>query len=269
MFNQKYMKNKISISIRTLFLSAFAVMLTTGLFAQEFKIAKSSGKMEIIEVNKVTVEGYNGNEIVFTSQNYSKEKDQRAEGLKAVSSLGLEDNTGFGLSVVDKGTSIEVRQLKKMDGPDVKIMVPKGVIVSFVHSSPYGHGVDFKNVESEIEISTVHNSVHLQNVTGPMTIKTVHGEINVDFNAGIKAPVSIASVHGPVDVTLPAATKANLSMSTTYGEVYVDPAIKLEIEKKDDKWTTFGSGKVNGKMNGGGLEISLTSTHNNIYLRKK
>ncbi|HEX5169108.1 MAG TPA: DUF4097 family beta strand repeat-containing protein [Cyclobacteriaceae bacterium] len=263
------MKNRISISIKTLFVFAFAFLMVDRLSAQEFKLAKSSGRLEIIEVNKVTVEGYNGNEIVFSSRDFSKEKDKRAEGLKAVSSMGLEDNTGLGLSVVDKGTSIEVRQLKKMDGPEVKIMVPKGVIVSFTHSSPYGSGVNFKNVESEIEISTVHNSVHLENVTGPMTINTVHGEINVDFNGGIKAPVSIASVHGPVDVTLPSATKATLSMSTTYGEVYVDPAIKLEIEKKDDKWVTFGSGKVSGKMNGGGLEISLTSTHNNIYLRKK
>jgi predicted membrane protein len=256
-------------TIKTLFAFACMVMLTHGLLAQDFKLNKSSGKLEIIEVNKVSVEGYNGNEIIFSSKNFTQEKDKRSEGLKAVSSMGLEDNTGFGLSVVDKGTTIEVRQLKKMDGPDIKIMVPKGVIVSFTHTSPYGSGVDFKNVEGEIEVSTVHNSVHLGNVSGPMAIKTVHGEINVDFNAGIKAPVSIASVHGPVDVTLPSATKATLSMSTTYGEVYVDPSIKLDIEKKDGKWDTYGSGKVNGKMNGGGLDISLTSTHNNIYLRKK
>lgn len=263
------MNHRISMSIKTFFILAFVLMASYTLHAQEFKLSKSSGRLEIVEVNKVSIEGYNGNEIIFTSKNSSREKDTRAEGLKAVSSMGLEDNTGFGLSVVDKGTTIEVRQLKKMDGPDVKIMVPKGVIVSFTHTSPYGSGIDVKNVEGEIEVSTVHNSVHLENVMGPMAIKTVHGEINVDFNAGIKAPVSIASVHGPVDVTLPSATKATLAMSTTYGEVYVDPSIKLDIEKKDGKWDTYGSGKVNGKMNGGGLDISLTSTHNNIYLRKK
>lgn len=263
------MKNSISMSIKTICFFVATIFFTHGAFAQEFKLAKSSGRLEIVEVNNVTVEGHSGNEIVFSAQNFSKEKDSRAEGLKAVSSMGLEDNTGFGLSVVDKGTTIEVRQLKKMDGPDVKIMVPKGVIVSFKHSSPYGSGVTFKNVEGEIEVSTVHNGVRLVNVFGPMAINTVHGEIEADFNAGIKSPISIASVHGPVDVTLPVATKATLTMSTIYGEVYVDPAIKMEIEKKDDKWVTYGSGKVNGKMNGGGLEISLTSTHSNIYLRKK
>ena len=73
--------------------------------------------------------------------------------------MGLEDNTGFGLSVVDKGGVIEVQQLKKKDGPDVTIKVPKGVVVFYTHSSPYGKTVEFKNVESEIEVSTVHSGV--------------------------------------------------------------------------------------------------------------
>lgn len=237
-------------------------------FAQEYKVAKSTGRLEIREVNNVTIEGYNGNEIIFTSLNFSKERDKRAEGLKAISAMGLDDNTGFGLSVVDKGNVIEVYQLKKMDGPKVKIMVPKGVTIFYSHTSPYGDDIRIKNVESEIEISTVHNGVHLENVTGPMTVKTVHGEIEADFNANIKSPLSIVSVHGPVDITLPLATKANLKMSTSYGEIFVDPAVKLEVETKGD-WNVYGSSKVNGKMNGGGLDITLSSTHNNIYVRKK
>ena len=59
-----------------------------------------------------------------------------------------------------------------------------------------------------------------------------------------------------------------MSMSTSYGEILVDPAIKLEIEPKSD-WVKYGSNKVNGKINGGGLDFTLSSTHNNIYLRKK
>src|SRR5262245_38180894 len=104
--------------------------------AQEWKLAKSTGKLDIREVNNVTIEGYNGNEIVFSSLDGSREKDKRAEGLRAVSSMGLEDNTGLGLSVVDKGTTFEVSQLKKMDGPRIKIMVPKGVTVFYRHTSP-------------------------------------------------------------------------------------------------------------------------------------
>ncbi len=247
---------------------AFALMAISTLRAQEYKLAKSTGKLVINGVDRVLIEGTTGNEIIFSSADGSREKDRRADGLRAVSSLGLEDNTGVGLSVQDKGTTYEVYQLKKMDGPKVKILVPKGVSISYTHSSPHGSDITFRNVESEIETSTVHNGVHLENVTGPLNIKTVHGEIEADFNANIKSPISLTSTHGLVDVTIPTTLKATMSMSTNFGEIFVDPAFKLEIEPKSD-WVKYGSNKVNGKINGGGLEFTLSSTHNNIYLRKK
>src|SRR5688572_28845480 len=163
-----------------------ALLISYVSLAQEYKISKSTGKLDIREVNNVTIEGYSGNEIVFTSLDGSREKDRRAEGLRAVSAMGLEDNTGLGLSVVDKGTTFEVSQLKKMDGPKIKIMVPKGVSVLYRHTSPHGSDIKLRNVESELDISTVHNGVKLENVTGPLNIKTVHGEIEADLGATVK-----------------------------------------------------------------------------------
>ncbi len=240
----------------------------TAVLGQEYKLAKTTGKLVINEVNNISIEGYDGKEIIFTSLDMSRERDKRAEGLRAIGSMGLEDNSGIGLSVVDKGATVEVQQLKKMDGPKIKIMVPKSVAVSYSHTSPHGSTVKFKNVEGEIEVSTVHNGVYLDNVTGPLAVKTVHGSIDVIFGTTIKNPISIVSVHGPVDVTLPLATKANLSLSTGYGEIFVDPAIKIEFESQSD-WKVYGSRKINGKINGGGLDMKLSSSHGSIYLRKK
>lgn len=249
-------------------IAALAFIMTITAYAQEFKVAKSTGRLEIKEVNHVTVEGYAGNEIVFTSKNNDREKDERAKGLRAVSSLGLEDNSGMGLSVIDKGNVIEVQQLKKMDGPEIIIKVPKGVTVSYTHSSPYGDKVEFKNVEGEIEVSTVHSGVLLNNVTGPMTVNTVHGDIEGSLNANLKNPVSIISVHGHVDIAIPISTKGNLKLGTVYGEIFVDPDFKIEIEKSGNNMVKY-SDNVTGKINGGGLDITLSSTHNNVYLRKK
>ena len=235
--------------------------------AQDYKLAKTSGRLEIKEVNHVSIEGYNGNEIIFSSRDHDRDEDDRAKGLRAISSLGLEDNTGIGLSVVDKGNVVEVQQLKKMDGPEIKIMVPKGVTVSFSHTSPYGDDVKFKNMENEIEVSTVHNGVYLDNVTGPLNIKTVHGEIEASFGANIKNPISIVSVHGHVDVSMPVGTKANLKLGTVYGEIFVDPDFKIEIERTGNM--VKYSDNVAGKINGGGLDMTMSSTHNNVYLRKK
>jgi hypothetical protein len=241
-------------------------MIGTAAFAQEFKIAKSSGRLEL-NIGRVTVEGYNGNEIVFSSKDHSEGKDERAQGLRAINSLGLEDNTGLGINVADKGNVVEVNQLKKMNSPDVKIMVPKGVIVSFSHESQYGGTATFKNMENEIEISANYNSIELENVTGPVTAKTVYGHIEADFSQNVKGPISIISIYGYVDVTLPVTIKANLKMSTSYGEILVAPEFKIEIDKQGDMISY--SDRVNGKINGGGINIDFRSDYSKIYLRKK
>jgi hypothetical protein len=243
-------------------------LLINGLAnAQEYKVNKTSGTLEIREVNRVTIEGHSGNEIIFSSRDDRRNNDERAKGLRAISSMGLEDNTGMGLSVVEKGGVIEVRQLKKMNGPDIKVLVPKGVVVSYHHTSPHGHGIEIKNFEGKVEISTLHNGVVLTNVTGPLNIKTVHGDIDVSLGSVPKDPINIESIHGHVDIALPVSTKANMKLSTRFGEILVDPDFKIEIERSGDMIRY--SDNVSGKLNGGGIEISLSATHDNVYLRKK
>jgi hypothetical protein len=240
--------------------SIFVLILNIGLtFGQDYKIAKNTGRLEIKELNHVTVEGYMGNEIIFSSDDEDRDEDEdkRSKGLRAVSSLGLEDNTGLGISVQDKGGVIEVYQLKKMDGPDITIKVPKGVVVSYSHSSPYGDDVSFKNIEGELEVSTVHNSVELSNITGPISVKTVHGDIDATFSATLKSPILIASVHGHVDVAMPSSTKATLRLGTSWGEIFVDPEFKIEFDQKP------GMVKHSDNLS------NLSSTHDNVYLRKK
>lgn len=235
--------------------------------AQEYKLARATGKLDIKEVNEVRIEGYSGSEVIFVSRDHSRDKDDRAAGLRAISNLGLEDNTGIGLSVIESNGVIEVRQLKKMDGPDILIKVPKGISINYSHTSPHGSDVSLKNVESDIDVSTVHNDVMLENVMGVVRVRTVHGDIDAIFPAEVKNQLSLNSTHGHVDVALPAATKASLKLSTSWGEIFIDPDLKLELDKSGD-FVKY-SDRLNAKMNGGGTEINLTSTHDNVYLRKK
>lgn len=251
---------------KILIIMAAVLIWYSPLRAQEYKVSKSTGRLEIMEVNHVSVEGYNGNEIIFTSRSNDRDNDERAQGLRALSSLGLEDNTGLGLSVVEKGDVIEVQQLKKTDGPEITIKVPRGVVVSYSHSSPYGDEVEFKDFAGEIKVSTVHHGVILTNTTGPIAVKTVHGDIEASLATAPTAPVLIESTHGHVDIALPLNTKANLTMSTNWGEVLVDPDFKIQVESNG---LVKYSDKISGKLNGGGTEITLTSHHNNVYLRKK
>ena len=248
------------------------ILLVTLVFsgvaqAQEYRVSKSSGRLEL-NVGRVSVEGHDGNEIIFSSKNQKTEKDARAEGLRLVNSLGLEDNTGgLGIHVADKGNVIEVRQLKQTHSPDIKVLVPKGVIVSFKHDSQYGGEAKFTKLSNEIEVSALYNSVVLDQVTGPLTVETTYGSVTADFLSPIKDPVSIVSIYGFVDVTLPQATKANLKLATSYGDIFVAPEFNLQIATTDGM-KRF-SDKITGTINGGGVNIDLSCNYGKIYLRKK
>jgi len=233
---------------------------------QEYKISASGVEtLKIMEVNKVEVEGYDGNEIVFSTKSSQNRNTERAEGLTAISSMGLLDNSGIGLSVEDKGGIVEVFPMSKRTGRKYLIKVPNNVKVYYEHSTSYGSRITIRNVSSEIEISTNHNSVILEDVTGPMTINTVHGKIEATFSSVSQTnPVSIVSVHGLVDVAIPANTKANLKMSSNWGEIYTDMDIEFDRNQSELR---SNSNKVKGKLNGGGVAMNLSSSHNNVYLR--
>jgi len=65
----------------------------------------------------------------------------------------------------DKGNVVEVRQLKKMNSPNVKIQYQKELIVYYQHESQYVVR-RIQKLENEIEVSANYNSGELENVTG-------------------------------------------------------------------------------------------------------
>lgn len=253
---------------KNIIITALCLLVVTIINAQDYKLSKSTGRLEINEVNHVTIEGTTGNEIIFTRLGYNKDADDRAKGLRAVSAMGIEDNTGIGLSVIDKGEAIQVQQLKKMDGPDVLIKVPKGVVVVVSHTNPHGDDIEFKNFEGEIQVSTVHSDVKLENIMGPTKVKTIHGDIDASLSPNMKSPISLTSIHGHVDAAFAVATKATIKLGTKYGELFLDPDFKLEREKAGE-FVKYSSDEFNAKLNGGGLELTFTSQHGNVYIRKR
>jgi hypothetical protein len=245
-----------------------ATFLLCSAKAQEFKLTKTTGKLNI-NLSGATIEGYNGSEIIFSSLEKSSEVDERAKGLRSISGSGFEDNTGIGISVIDKGSTVEVNQVSKKNTGQIKIMVPKGLIISFTHDKVMNQSkVKFKNIENEIEVSVQYNEIDLDNITGPMTIKTVYGSVDANLGTNIKGPISIVSVYGHVDVALPVNSKVNINMNTSWGELFAAGDFKIDMEKSGE-YVKYNNDQVKGKINGGGAELSLKSSYGKVYLRKK
>ena len=86
---------------------------TTKENSKTYKVSKNKGKL-LVNLGKVTIEGYKGNEIIFSLEGRIPAVDKRAEGLQVINALGLTDNTGLGINVSEKDGILEVNPLKKI-----------------------------------------------------------------------------------------------------------------------------------------------------------
>lgn len=239
---------------------------------EKYTINKSTGTLKIMGVDALELEGYDGSSIIFISNNFDDEQSERTKGLKIINSIGLNDNSGIGLSVEEKGNEITVQQISNGascscdDGYTIK--VPNNMDLYVEHSTTYGDDVKIKNMNGEIEISVNYNDLYLDNVTGPMAIKTVYGDLETKFGTvNQNSAISLVSVYGHVDVSLPGSTKADLVVTTNYGALYSDMDIKVKTSDVKGKMKSVSTKKVNGTINGGGVEINLSSMYDDVYLR--
>ncbi|WP_293312469.1 DUF4097 family beta strand repeat-containing protein, partial [Pedobacter sp. UBA5917] len=238
------------------FIVLFSLLaITVSASAQkEYKLSKSSGQLNL-NISGAIVEGYSGNEIVFSMPASEKEEvDERAKGLRAISGSGFTDNTGLGIDVSTKGEEINVNAVNRDIKGILTIKVPQNIKISFVNkSNVYQNEIILKNLKNEIEVSTSYNKIKLENNSGPMNVKTLYGSVDAIFTESIKGPVSIVSVYGYVDVSLPASAKANVELATSYGKLYAAEGLKIAIDKSEKQerngFTALSSG---GSSNGGG-----------------
>ena len=232
----------------------------------QVKIGLSSGKLIIKEVNEVTIQGYDGSEVIIEKEgDEDHEEDERAKGLREINASGLTDNTGIGLITIKKDNTVEVGQIARSSDNHYIFKVPASVTVSYEHSTHHGETIMVEDLKSEIEISANHNDVRIMNSTGPIIVSTVHGDIDADFlGLNITNDIKLYSAHGHVEANVPSGIKADFKLKTSHGKMYTN----LDFERNTDGGG-HGRSELFGKTNGGGVNFSITAVHSNIYLRKK
>ncbi|WP_410222047.1 hypothetical protein [Pedobacter sp.] len=225
--------------MKKLFLIA-AICFTTALHVlaqKEFKVSKTNGKLIINNISNLTVEGYEGKEVVFTILGKKETSDPRAQGLSALSSAGF-DNTGVGLSLKENGQNTEISPIESFVRYKVTVKIPYSVALSIKTNSGSSWGfkdsasVVISNLKSEVDASLQYENIKVSNIKGPLSVKTFQGNIESTLTSDFKGPISLVSAYGFIDFTIPPAAKANLSISTAYGTLYAPKDLNLTIQEE-------------------------------------
>ncbi len=118
----------------------------------------------------------------------------------------------------------------------------------------------------EIEAKSQVGDLEFINVTGPIVAHTLSSDLDVTFaSLSSKTPTSLSSTSGDIDVTLPASVKGTFKMSTISGGVYTGVEFDFGEESNIRR---VGGQNATGKLNGGGVEVTLKTISGDIYIRK-
>ncbi|MEN1785532.1 MAG: DUF4097 family beta strand repeat-containing protein [Bacteroidota bacterium] len=234
----------------------------SGAFAQDDYTKSLSGIDWVKIESKATIELKTHSSKQLLIKRRAK-RPERAAGLRLVGSGGT-DNTDVGFSVVQDGSNLIVKNLRKSEKAIIYLPATQNIAVK----TTWNEDVTITGFSEEIEVDAkLNGDIKIVNVTGPVTANALNGAIEVIFTKVKQdSPTSIYTTNGVVDITMPSNTPATLSLGTVNGAVYTD--FDLQRPKKDGL-TAISSQNIKGSINNGGVAIKLKSTNGNIYLRKQ
>jgi len=253
---------------------SLAALLQAGaptLRAQDFKTKFSARQNRKVVLDMqgcdVTVEGYDGNELLIQGKGNYEVPSAKADGLRTIYNLA-QDNTRLGLAVSNEvNNTLRIVQVSRQKGAyTVKVPRQTAVICNQVSWMVPSH-VLVRDVAGRIEVSLKSGDLKLLNVSGPVVAHSIGGAIVVKFDKSTSGPNAISTVSGNVDITLPASTEANFLMRTVSGEIYTDFDLSFGQERAGDL-QHIGGATVDARVNGGGASFVLRSVSGNIFVRK-
>jgi hypothetical protein len=241
---------------------------SSAMKAQEYKIPVENPKESVLSLEgfggDIAIEGYAGNDIIFSSSGEDYQVPERARGLKPVYPGGT-DNTGIGLSVEKSGNQTHVVCLIPFtQHAEYRVRVPEYMSIKVQSQCEYSSDISISKMKNEIEIQTCHG-ISLKDVSGPLVLSTISGDIEINFGViSVDKPVSVNSISGEIDITLPVKSAADIELQTVTGTMYSD----FDFSDNSKEMNRIGGNQLNYKLNGGGTRLSIVTVSSNIYLRK-
>lgn len=236
---------------------------------KEIKVPNVGEKL-LLKFDNVSIEGYNGKDVVITAKVEEQEENDRAKGLRVVNGSGLSDNSGMGMNIQNIAGVTEISMVGMPLEDSVHVRVPFDLSISVRGGRGgffNGGGIEIKDIKAEVEISSTMGDVKVINVTGPLNVKVAQGDVVAKFVQPVKGPISLIAAMGAVDVAFPVKFGANVDMKTSMGNIYAADEFQFEKPVEEPKNSYIMSNTVKGKMNGGGQDVILKTSMGDIYIR--
>lgn len=227
------------------------------------------GKLQVESHNgTVKISAYSGPTVKVKMIKYSKkvERESNENGMRLLSS------GGFNVEAEERNNTVRVETEGWNNRVDFEIQVPTNFSLEV---KTYNNGaIEVEGVNGEHSIESYNGPITLNNVSGSASASTYNGEVKATFGSvTANAPMIFTTYNGNVDLTVPAGTKFSTRMKT-HRDIFTDFE-NFALQKTTPKKSKEGNGYkvkyedwVEGKLNGGGAEVTMETRNGNIYIRK-
>ena len=222
---------------------------------------------------EISVEGYDGNEIVIVAdapvQDANRQEEPRPDGLRRLQSSSV------GVTVEENDNTVSVQ----MDfGPrevELDIRVPRR---TSVRVNSVNGDINVIGVTGEHELQSVNGDVTATDIAGSAVINTTNGDVRAMLTSVDAArPMSFTSFNGDVDIRLPANIAADLIVASQQGEVFTDfdavpqqdPTVVERNPNAGGRYRVRMQRQTRYTIGGGGPDIQLRTFNGDITIRKR
>jgi len=269
----------------TVFAQKKGQFTATDHISKQFTLKAAAAKSTLALYNtwgSVTVEGYNGSEVIIeveqtihanTAEDLQKAKSefkagfiQTADSVIVYTEAPQNNRPGYKNGYNQwQGYYVEL---------DYKVKVPNNLNL---HTSTVNNGsISINNVYGLLTVNNVNGSITVTNAKGATQARTVNGAITANYLVAPPEGCSYQTINGKVEVTYPAAYAGDVQYKSFNGKFYTDfenvqgVATLPEVTKnKGNGGTTYRLNKNSRLRIGSGGKLTTFETLNgNIYLKR-
>jgi DUF4097 and DUF4098 domain-containing protein YvlB len=147
------------------------------------------------------------------------------------------------------GAGVEVRY---------HVRAPKSVHVNVSNTNGL---ITLKSLTGRVTAHTTNGGIRGNGLSGGVEATTTNGGVDVDFASIGADRISLSTTNGGVTIDLPDDAKADVVATCTNGGISVS-GVKMQVTEQSRR-------RVEGKMNGGGTPIELSTTNGGIRIRSR
>jgi hypothetical protein len=213
------------------------------------------GRLEVKNLNgSIVVEAASGTTVEVRAERIAKAStDEAARDLLQKIEI-QEQVTPEAVRLETKGPSGGMNT-----GHEVKyvLRVPPSILV---HARTTNGGIDLRAVPNAITASTVNGGVKGDALSGHIEASTTNGGVTLSLDTVSQQGVRAEAVNGGVRVALPRNAKIDVSARVTNGGVRVDDGLPIEVVGERSRR------RLEGKLNGGGPRVELSTTNGGVSI---